>query len=151
MNSEVSFEENTSELQRLSEVLGWIACENFDLFAFVKKYKFKNLSRFNSGSTSPFIFINRKLRIVLKIPFTVEVNKIPSYAIPTLMLPRPNEMKLEKYYNNDRGYSRLVIQSLGSRRNVFKAYNLLRDKELVKDAHSGNVAWFNKSPVWIDW
>ena len=130
--------------QRLEKVKKWLEQVNYRLDELVTLHGFKKISHLRG--VSKFFYVNQKLRIVVKTPFTVG-KKTPERAVPTIIISR----KVTGLYRN------IFIQPLAKVKNNherWKAYGFLmrcRRNIDVSDRHAGNVGHYYKIPVWIDW
>jgi hypothetical protein len=129
--------------QRLEKAKKWLERVNYRLDELVK-FGFKKVSHRGMSKT---LYINNRLKIVIKTPFIINKKNIPERAIPTIILRR----KETGYYKT------IFIQPVAKVKNTgerFKAFRFLikcgRSVD-VSDCHAGNVCHFNGVACWLDW
>ena len=141
MLSKLDHEEAEKKLNRIRLLLKKV---NNNINRFVEKYKFKRIPS-NKISSSNLIFTNKKLGVVVKVPYlTRGIDEFPAHSIPTVAVKRT--------HSKDSNYSHILIQPLGKLINTKKAHAMLQRRvDVISDDHEGNVAWYKNCPVWIDW
>lgn len=126
--------------KRLEKVNKWLKLVNYKLDKLVE-FGFRKIPH---DGVSKVVYINRRLKIVVKTPFIVQKKIIPKHAIPTIIISR----KITGLYRN------IFIQPLAKvnkRRNALKFLIRCHRSNDAHDRHSGNVGYYYQIPCWLDW
>lgn len=135
-------------MRKLEKVKELVERLNYRLYL-LKNHGFQKIK--GSSGSSPHIYINKKLGVVVKRPYLTWVDApVPKMACPTLVI-RTNDLKWGRL-------STIFIQPLvdTSEDSRWKAFSVLQEQEdqgydCGGDLRESNCGLYRRKPIVIDW
>jgi hypothetical protein len=134
--------------KKLNKVAKLLRKVNNDINLFVRVHGFTRIDK-SQLTTSRHVFKHDAWGIVVKVPYLAEL-EAPAYSIPTVAVDLPD--KLLRSSNYDYQSDVILIQPLAKVTKQEEGFKILCKRLYGNcDEHEGNVGWYKKCPVWIDW
>ena len=133
--------------KKLNKVAALLNRVGNDINLFVRKHKFIKIDK-SQLTSSQHVFKHDGWKIVVKVPFLADT-VAPAYSIPTVTVDLP-----DKLLESNTGYQSnvILIQPLAKVTKQVEGLRILSKRLYGNcDEHEGNVGWYKKCPVWIDW